>query len=93
MHGYRVLYVTFEDSENKIATRIAQNMFNITQQQYKVMSREDFAKAFKRAKSVAGGDKLVIKEYPEGTVNALQIEALIKDLKDKNILASINRNH
>lgn len=83
MHGYRVLYVTFEDSENKIATRIAQNMFNITQQQYKVMSREDFAKAFMKAKSIAGGDKLVIKEYPEGTVNALQIEALIKDLKDK----------
>lgn len=83
MHGYRVLYVTFEDSENKIATRIAQNMFDITQQQYKVMSREDFAKAFMKAKSIAGGDKLVIKEYPEGTVNALQIEALIKDLKDK----------
>lgn len=83
MHGYRVLYVTFEDSENKIATRIAQNMFDITQQQYKVMSRDDFAKAFTKAKSIAGGDKLVIKEYPEGTVNALQIEALIKDLKDK----------
>lgn len=83
LHGYRVLYVTFEDSENKIATRIAQNMFNITQQQYKVMSRDDFAKAFTKAKSIAGGDKLVIKEYPEGTVNALQIEALIKDLKDK----------
>lgn len=83
MHGYRVLYVTFEDSENKIATRIAQNMFDITQQQYKVMSREDFAKAFMKAKNIAGGDKLVIKEYPEGTVNALQIEALIKDLKDK----------
>ena len=83
MHGYRVLYVTFEDSENKIATRIAQNMFDITQQQYKVMSRDDFSKAFTKAKSIAGGDKLVIKEYPEGTVNALQIEALIKDLKDK----------
>ena len=83
LHGYRVLYVTFEDSENKIATRIAQNMFDITQQQYKVMSRDDFAKAFMKAKSIAGGDKLVIKEYPEGTVNALQIEALIKDLKDK----------
>lgn len=77
------MYVTFEDSENKIATRIAQNMFDITQQQYKVMSRDDFAKAFINAKSTAGGDKLVIKEYPEGTVNALQIEALIKDLKDK----------
>ena len=83
LHGYRVLYVTFEDSENKIATRIAQNMFNITQSQYKVMSRDDFAKAFTKAKSIAGGDKLIIKEYPEGTVNALQIEALIKDLKDK----------
>lgn len=83
LHGYRVLYVTFEDSENKIATRIAQNMFDITQSQYKVMSRDDFAKAFTKAKSIAGGDKLIIKEYPEGTVNALQIEALIKDLKDK----------
>ena len=83
LHGYRVLYVTFEDSENKIATRIAQNMFDITQSQYKVMSRDDFAKAFTKAKSIAGGDKLIIKEYPEGTVNALQIESLIKDLKDK----------
>jgi replicative DNA helicase len=83
LNGLRVLYVTFEDSENKIATRIAQNMFNITQQQYKIMSREDFGKAFSNAKKIAGGDKLVIKEYPEGTVNALQIEALIKDLKDK----------
>lgn len=83
LHGYRVLYVTFEDSENKIATRIAQNMFDITQSQYKVMSRDDFAKAFTKAKGIAGGDKLIIKEYPEGTVNALQIEALIKDLKDK----------
>lgn len=83
LHGYRVLYVTFEDSENKIATRIAQNMFDITQPQYKVMSRNDFDKAFDKAKKLAGGDKLIIKEYPEGTVNALQIEALIKDLKDK----------
>lgn len=83
MNGYKVLYVTFEDSENKIATRIAQNMFDITQQQYKVMSEENFNTAILKAKKNAGANNLIIKEYPEGTVNALQLEALIKDLKDK----------
>lgn len=53
LDGYRVLYVTFEDSENKIAARIAQSMFNLTQQQFKVMSRENYDKAFDNAKQLA----------------------------------------
>ena len=46
MNGYKVLYITFEDSENKIAARIAQNMFNLSQTQFKSMSLEDFGKVF-----------------------------------------------
>ena len=92
LNGYRVLYVTFEDSENKIATRIAQNMFDVTQQQYKAMSEANFGAAYGKAleevrkhfkDAELAKHNLIIKEYPEGTVNALQIESLIKDLKDK----------
>ena len=89
-NGYRVLYVTFEDSENKIATRIAQNMFDVTKQQYKLMTKDDFKKAYENTiRGIKGYQQsitrhnLIIKEYPEGTVNALQIKALLKDLKDK----------
>lgn len=92
LHGYRVLYVTFEDSENKIATRIAQNMFDVTQQQYKAMSENNFGTAYSKAleevrkhfkDAEMAKHNLIIKEYPEGTVNALHLEALLKDLKDK----------
>lgn len=83
LNGYNVLYVTFEDSENKIATRIAQNMFDLTQTQYKAMSREEFAKAFKNAEKICGGEHLRIKEYPEGTVNAMLLKSLLKDLNEK----------
>lgn len=82
-NGYKVLYVTFEDSENKIATRIAQNMFDLTQTQYKAMSQEEFGKAFLFAKKKCGGNNLRIKEYPEGTVNAMMIKSLLKDLDEK----------
>jgi len=81
--GSKVLYITFEDSENKIASRIAQNMFDISQEQYKTMSKENFAKVFLEKKKVIGGNNLVIKEYPEGTVNALMLKSLLKDLGEK----------
>lgn len=92
LNGYRVLYVTFEDSENKIATRIAQNMFDVTQQQYKTMTEKNFGTAYTQAlekvrkhfkDAEMAKHNLIIKEYPEGTVNALHLEALLKDLKDK----------
>lgn len=83
MCGQNVLYVTFEDPENKIASRIAQNMFDITQQQYRQMSRDDFVKAFTKAKSKLNGNRLIIKEFPEYSTNALKIRSLIKELKEK----------
>lgn len=83
LNGNKVLYISFEDSENKIATRIAQNMFNVSQQQYKLMSRDEFAKAFTLFKKKCGGNSLVIKGYPEASVNAMQIKSLLKDLEEK----------
>ena len=84
LNGHKVLYISFEDSENKIAARMAQNMFDVSQQQFKTMTEEDFHKAFEKFKKICGnGNSLVIKEYPEGTVNALMLKSLLKDLEDK----------
>lgn len=83
MNGHNVLYVTFEDPENKIASRVAQNMFDITQRQYRQMTKENFAKAFQVAKSKLHGNRLVIKEFPEYSTNAMKIRSLIKELDEK----------
>ena len=85
-NGYKVLYVTFEDSENKIASRIAQNMFDISQTQFKLMSQNDFAQAYRMMCSKfkgIHGDSLIVKEYPESSTNALALKSLLKDLEDK----------
>lgn len=85
LNGFNVLYVTFEDNENKIASRIAQNMFDVTQNQYKHMTLNDFNTAFSTVKNKlkTAFNKLIIKEYPEGSINALTIKGLLKDLNDK----------
>ena len=77
-----VLYITFEDPENKIAARIAQNMFDVTQMDFKTMSRENFNRAFQIVKQKVKS-KLFIRELPEDCVNAMQIKALLKELKEK----------
>ena len=83
LNGYKVLYITFEDSENKIAARIAQNMFNLSQTQFKTMTMHDFGKVFETYKKKCNGNNLIIKEYPEGSINAMNIKSLLKDLMDK----------
>lgn len=83
LNGHNVLYVTFEDPENKIAGRMAQNLFDITQKDYKAMSRDNFNLAFANLKKKLPGNRVIVKEYPEGTVNAVQLNALLKELKDK----------
>lgn len=82
LNGHNVLYITFEDPENKIAARVAQNMFNVTQQEFKLMSRDNFNKAFANIMSKTSG-RFLIKEMPEYTVNALQLNAFLKELKEK----------
>ena len=39
--GYNVLYITFEDSENKIGQRITQNLFDLSRDDLKAMSLQD----------------------------------------------------
>lgn len=80
--GYNVLYITFEDSENKIAKRVAQNLFDLTQDELKLMSREDYIKCWNKYKLLIK-QNLRIKEFPEDCTNAMQLSAFIKKLIER----------
>ena len=80
--GYNVLYVTFEDSENKIGQRITQNLFDLSRDELKSMSLQDYQKCWDTyRKSIKSN--LYIKEFPEMATNALNIHAFIKELKER----------
>lgn len=81
--GWKVLYVSFEDSEIKVGQRIMQNIFDITQNELRALNKEAYAKLWKKRASGIGHNKLVIKEYSEGCINALAIKALMQELKEK----------
>lgn len=81
--GWKVLYVSFEDSEVKVGQRIMQNIFDITQTELRALNKEAYAKFWKKRASGIGHNKLVIKEYSEGCINALAIKALMQELKEK----------
>lgn len=81
--GKKVLYVSFEDSEIKIGQRIMQNLFDITQSELYSLSKEAYGKMWQNAVKQIGHNKLIIKEYSEGCINALALKALIKELKEK----------
>lgn len=83
INGHCVLYVTFEDSEKKIAQRIAQNLYDLTQTQLKSLTRQAYGNIYKKALGKVGHNKLVIKEYEEGTLNAIGLKALLKELEEK----------
>ena len=81
--GWKVLYISFEDSELKIGQRIMQNIFDVTQTELRSLNKEAYAKLWKRKTVGIGHNKLVIKEYSEGCINALALKALIQELKEK----------
>ena len=82
MKGQDVLYVTFEDSEDKIANRIMFNLLDADKAQLKSMSRERFIKRFGAVKALVK-NKLIIKEFPEYACSANHLRQLLKDLKIK----------
>ncbi len=81
-NGYDVLYVTFEDSEKKISKRILQNILDLDQKDLKLLSKENFKKFFAQKTSEIK-KKLIIKEYPEYSSNAITIKTLLKNLETK----------
>lgn len=81
--GKKVMYITMEDPELKIYQRIAQNLMDLTQVQLKTMTRENFMQRFEQMKQRCLGGRLKIKHYPEFSTNALMINSMLKELKER----------
>lgn len=81
-NGKNVLYLTFEISQNELRKRIDANFadFNINNI---INLREEVKQKIREAKESGSNGRFIIKEFPPGSVNALEIENFVNNLKLK----------
>lgn len=77
-----VLYITLEMSEYKIAERIDANLMNITIEDLQTLPFNLYEKKLQAVKSSVKS-KLIIKEYPTASANAMHFRHLLDELKLK----------
>jgi RecA-family ATPase len=78
----RVLYITCEMAEERIAERIDANMMDITLDTLKTLPKEMYDRKLQRAtKNVTG--RLIVKEYPTAVANVMHFRSLLEELKIK----------
>jgi replicative DNA helicase len=82
--GLNVLYITMEMAEERIAERIDANQLNLTMDELRTISKEDYERKFSALKSKTNG-KLIIKEYPTASASVLHFRALLNDLALKKV--------
>jgi replicative DNA helicase len=82
MQGLNVLYITLEMSEIRIAERIDAALFDVTMDDLKKYPKDTFGNKLNKLKQKTHG-KLIIKEYPTGSINANNIRFLLDELKTK----------
>ena len=77
--GNNVLYITMEMAEEKIAERIDANLLNISLNDLRSVSKEDYESKFNVLKAKTQG-QLIIKEYPTAAASTLHFRALLSEL-------------
>ncbi len=77
--GLNVLYITMEMAEERIAERIDANQLNLTMDELRTISKEDYERKFSALKNKTQG-KLIIKEYPTASASVLHFRALLNEL-------------
>ena len=82
MYGKNVLYITMEMAEEEIGRRIDANIMDITIDEVKEVPRDVYEKRMNRYKTKTTG-KLVIKEYPTGSVHSGHFRHLLNELRLK----------
>jgi hypothetical protein len=82
LQGYKVLYLTMEMAEEKIAQRIDANLFNKTLSQVKNMAEDEFMTNID-VLIKKGVGKIIVKEFPTATVHMGHVEAMLRELKLK----------
>jgi replicative DNA helicase len=80
--GNNVLYITCEMAEERIAERIDANLMDITMDDLKKLPKDIYSRKMQRIMS-STSSKLIIKEYPTATANAMHFEALLDELRLK----------
>lgn len=81
-HGYNVLYISMEMSEQKIAERIDANLMNETIPNIYKMNLNQYTSKVNQLKERVKGT-LKIKEYPTSGANVSHFKALMNELKLK----------
>ena len=80
--GDNVLYITLEMAEEKIAERIDANFLNISLNELRSVSKDDYENKFQVLRAKTQG-KLIIKEYPTASASTLHFRALLSELAMK----------
>jgi replicative DNA helicase len=80
--GNNVLYITCEMAEERIAERIDANLMDISLDDLKKLPKDIYSRKMQRIMS-STSSKLIIKEYPTATANAMHFEALLDELRLK----------
>ena len=80
--GNNCLYITLEMADMKIAQRIDANLMDVEVNDLKYMEKSKYGEDLTTIKSKTDG-RLVIKEYPAGSVHAGHFRALLNELKLK----------
>lgn len=87
--GYNVLYITLEMSQEEIAKRIDANLLDISMDELKIISKDDYNRKMSKLKDTTKG-KLVIKEYPTSQAHSGHFRHLLTELRlKKNFIPDI----
>jgi len=78
----KVLYITCEMAEERIAERIDANLMNITMDDLRCVPKDMYDKKLQNATMGFNG-KLIVKEYPTATANVNHFRHLLDELKLK----------
>ncbi len=82
LQGKKVLYLTMEMAEEKIAQRMDACLFNRTLSQVKNMGKDEFLGSVHNL-TKKGMGKIIVKEFPTSTVHMGHVEAYLRELKLK----------
>lgn len=87
MAGYKVLYISLEMAEKKLAMRIDANLMDVDIGKIKYLSQEEYNTKMQEAikkMSVRGGD-IVFKQYPTSSAHAGHFHNLLVEARNKGI--------
>ena len=82
MDGKKVLYITAEMAEERIAQRIDANLLDVNIKDLENLDRATYEKKVAKIRDKTEG-RLIIKEYPTATANVGHIRYLLNELKLK----------